>query len=67
MLLEDCTRVKKRVCVAYLTLERMVIKDCQGRGLISKIYTQLVDQSPETFLNKLEAKREDLQVDLPPK
>lgn len=45
-------------------LEEMVVKDCQGRGLISKIYNKLVGESSESSVNKLESWREDLQENI---
>lgn len=29
-------------------LEEMMVRDCQGRGIISKIYNELVGESSET-------------------
>lgn len=45
-------------------LEEMMVKDPQGRGLISKIYNKLVGESSESSINKLESWREDLQENI---
>lgn len=39
----------------------MMVKDCQGKGLISKIQNELVGESSEMSVNKLRAWRADLQ------
>ena len=41
--------------------EEMMMKDCQGRGLISKIQSELVGESSEISVNKLRAWRVDSQ------
>lgn len=42
----------------------IMIKHCHGRGLISKIYNLLVDESPEMSVKRLEAWRVDLQENI---
>lgn len=46
------------------TIEEIMVKDCHGRGLISKIYNLLVGESSETSVKRLEAWREDLQENI---
>ena len=41
-----------------------MVKDCQGRGLFSKIYEELVGESSETSVKKLESWREDFQKNI---
>lgn len=45
-------------------IEEMMVKDCQGRGLISKISHKLVDESSETSVNRIKAWREELQENI---
>lgn len=44
-------------------IEEMMVKDGQGRGLISNISHKLVDESSETSVNRLKAWREDITTE----
>lgn len=50
------TQQKQSLSMPNLSiLEEMIVKDCQWRGLLSKIYKELVGESSETSAKKLES------------
>lgn len=58
--LRDITRTQQNQslsCPNLSRLEEMLVKDCQGRGLISTLNNEVVSESSETSANKLKAWR----------
>lgn len=45
-------------------IKEMMVRDCQARGLISRIYNELVGESSKTSVRKLESWRDDIQENI---
>lgn len=59
------SKYEQITCVPPLSiLERITLENSEGRGLVSKYYSILVDYCTETSLNKLNASKLDIKEDI---